>query len=75
MLRRGERQAGQGAVWGDIRAKAARMHAASPTAAVHEMYTRHKATLEEYVAAFRPEARQCGGPPPFPLYWGGSVTC
>jgi hypothetical protein len=49
---------GQGAVWGDVAAKSARLRAFSPTDASESMYVSRSASLEEYVQALP----RTGGP-------------
>jgi hypothetical protein len=50
-LRRASR-AGQGAVWAEVSAKQARLHAYSPTEAAESLYVSHEDRLAEHVAAF-----------------------
>jgi hypothetical protein len=50
----------QGEVWDELRAKAARMEAWSPTGAAKDVYDAHRPSLDELEAHFPPEPGQCG---------------
>jgi hypothetical protein len=56
----GSRRSDQGRVWSDIAAKAARLEAPSPTAAMAAIYDRHHTSVESYVAALGPSDGQTG---------------
>jgi hypothetical protein len=56
----GARLSDQGEVWADISAKAHRMAAASPTAAMAAMFEGHAAGLEAFVEALPPVEGQAG---------------
>lgn len=56
----GSRRSDQGEVWREIDAKAARMHAASPTAAMGSYYERYVAAMDEFVAKIVPVPNQVG---------------
>ena len=50
----------QGEVWNEVRAKADRMDASSPTGAANDMYDAHRPSLDELEAHFPLEPGQCG---------------
>ncbi|HEV3485958.1 MAG TPA: DUF6569 family protein, partial [Vicinamibacterales bacterium] len=50
----------QSAVWADIAAKSARMHAGSPTSAMEALYVDHSTSIEKFVDACRAVERQVG---------------
>ena len=54
------RHSDQGAVWDAIDDKMAAMSVSSPTDAMGAVYERHRASLEDYVAAFRHRPGQVG---------------
>jgi hypothetical protein len=56
----GSRQSDQGEVWEEIRLKAGRMAAASPTVAMSYIFERHAASMEEYMRSFEVQERQAG---------------
>jgi hypothetical protein len=56
----GARRADQQAVWADIDQKSRVLGTRSATHAMAEMYTTHKAALDEYLKAFVVEAGQAG---------------
>ena len=56
----GSRRSDQGAVWDAIDDKLAAMSASSPTDAMGAVYEQHRASLEDYVAAFRHRPGQVG---------------
>jgi hypothetical protein len=62
---------GQAQVWASAAAKSARLDAWSPTDASEEMYLKHGASLEEYVARLPRRDGQCGAI----VCLGGRVTC
>ena len=59
-LRRARAAGGQSAAWTNVSAKAARLHAVSPTDASEEMYTRSASSLETYLAKLPRRDGQCG---------------
>jgi hypothetical protein len=56
----GEARADQGAVWNEIAAKSRRMGAASPTAAMHDVFESRRAGLDELTDAIDRQDRQIG---------------
>lgn len=56
----GSRHSDQGAVWDAIDDKLAAMSVSSPTDAMGAVYEQHRASLEDYVAAFRQRPGQVG---------------
>jgi hypothetical protein len=60
ILRTGERRSDQSAVWDLIADKSARMRTRSATSAMSDVFDRHAASIEDFVAAFPPVARQVG---------------
>ena len=56
----GSRHSDQGAVWDAIDDKLAAMSVSSPTDAMGAVYEQHRASLEDYVAAFRHRPGQVG---------------
>lgn len=60
MLSAGERRSDQSAVWDLIEEKSARMATRSETSAMSDVFDGHAASIEEFVAAFPPVARQVG---------------
>lgn len=56
----GARRSHQGEVWREIDAKAARMRAQSPTAAMSSIYERHAAEMDEFVARVEAVPDQVG---------------
>lgn len=56
----GSRHSDQGAVWDAIDDKLAAMSVSSPTDAMGAVYEQHRASLEDYVAAFRQRSGQVG---------------
>jgi hypothetical protein len=60
MINQNTRYSDQAAVWSDIAEKAERMAAPSPTSAMHAMYEKQAAPLEEYLRAFQIVPRQAG---------------
>ncbi len=56
----GSRRSDQGAVWDAIDDKLAAMSVSSPTDAMGAVYEQHRASLEDYVAAFRHRPGQVG---------------
>lgn len=60
LRRRGSRASDQGAVWRDIEERAQRMNVSSPTAAAAALYEGYRARLDDFKAAFAPQAGQCG---------------
>ena len=56
----GSYRSDQSAVWADIGAKSARMHASSPTSAMEALFVDHGAAIEKFVAACRPADGQVG---------------
>jgi len=55
----GLRRSDQSAVWADIKAKASRLDASSPTSAMSAIYDRNAITVEEYTRAFTCHPGQC----------------
>ena len=60
LRRRGSRESDQGAVWRDIEEMSHRMKVSSPTNAAAALYEGHRATLDDYRAAFAAQPSQCG---------------
>ena len=56
----GSRSSDQSEVWADISAKSVRLRSASPTGAAAALYQTHRATLDEYLAAFSAVPSQLG---------------
>jgi hypothetical protein len=56
----GSRRSDQRKVWADISAKASRLEAPSPTQAMGEIFDRHRASLDGFVAAFTAGEQQTG---------------
>ena len=56
-IERGERHADQGAVWGEIAAKAERMAVRSDTSAMSDIFERHGETIEDYARPFEAHRR------------------
>ena len=55
-----EARADQGGVWDDVARKSERLHAASPTGAMHDIYVHHRARLDELCAAAPRQDHQIG---------------
>ena len=60
MMHRNTRQSDQSGVWGTIAGKAERMACYSETSAMDDIYREYRQPVEDYVAAFEPEAGQTG---------------
>jgi hypothetical protein len=60
MARSGIAHSDQGEVWDDIAVKAARLHAASATSAMADIYEHHAGRVEDYAAAFTAAEGQVG---------------
>ena len=60
MAASGARHADQTAVWEDIAAKSARLHAHSPTSAMEAMFVGHRDAIEEFVEGLAPVPGQVG---------------
>jgi hypothetical protein len=60
MVSHGARRADQAAVWDDIAAKAVRLQANSPTAAMEAMFVNHGESIERFVEALPPFPAQSG---------------
>ncbi len=56
----GTRKSDQGAIWGNIAAKAVRLRTSSPTGAMSAIYERHASSVEEFARAFTWQEGQCG---------------
>src|SRR5207248_677727 len=64
-----ERNSNQSAVWSDIDRKMERLHAASNTDAMSDIFEQHRPAVEEYVRSFQPAQNQVG----FGFFIGGRV--
>jgi hypothetical protein len=55
-----EARAEQRGVWADVARKSERLHTASPTGAMHDVFEHHRATLDDLTAAVPRQDRQLG---------------
>ena len=56
----GERRSNQSEIWDDIAMKSTRLHVDSSTSAMADVYSQHRARLDDYVSAFKLQPGQSG---------------